>query len=89
MAHSENTENGPARPTSSGAPANGSSAGGGGGSSGKVGPHPGFIFSSNQYSSETKVRRMLKDNGCDPAREDNYRLQGVQLIDNVRKHLNL
>lgn len=55
----------------------------------KVGPHPGFIFSSNQYSSETKVRRMLKDNGCDPAREDNYRLQGVQLIDNVRKHLHL
>ena len=32
---------------------------------------------------------MLKDNGCDPAREDNYRLQGVQLIDNVRQHLQL
>ncbi|KAI9152155.1 CTD kinase subunit beta [Paramyrothecium foliicola] len=84
--NSGSAENGPARPTSSDAAANGSSGGGG---SGKVGPHPGFIFSSNQYSSETKVRRMLKDNGCDPAREDNYRLQGVQLIDNVRKHLNL
>jgi CTD kinase subunit beta len=82
MAHEG--ENGPARPASS-AEANGSSAG----ASTKVGPHPGFIFSSNQYSSETKVRRMLKENGCDPAREDNYRLQGVQLIDNVRKHLNL
>lgn len=55
----------------------------------RVGPHPGFISSSNQYSSEIKVRRMLKDNMCDPAREDNYRLQGVQLIDNVREHLQL
>ena len=55
----------------------------------KVGPHPGFISSSNQYSSEVRVRRMLKDNGCDPAREDNYRLQGVQLIDNVRSYLQL
>lgn len=55
----------------------------------RIGPHPGFISSSNQYSSEIKIRRMLKDNGCDPAREDNYRLQGVQLIDNVRENLQL
>ncbi|KAG5913690.1 hypothetical protein E4U42_000924, partial [Claviceps africana] len=55
----------------------------------RIGPHPGFISSSNQYSSEIKIRRMLKDNGCDPAREDNYRLQGVQLIDSVREHLQL
>ncbi|POR34028.1 CTD kinase subunit beta [Tolypocladium paradoxum] len=55
----------------------------------RIGPHPGFISSSNQYGSEIKLRRMLKDNGCDPAREDNYRLQGVQLIDNVREHLQL
>ncbi|OAA58700.1 cyclin [Cordyceps fumosorosea ARSEF 2679] len=55
----------------------------------KVGPHPGFISSSNQYSSETRIRRMFRHNGCDPAREDNYRLQGVQLIDNVREHLKL
>ncbi|RBR26715.1 uncharacterized protein FIESC28_00498 [Fusarium coffeatum] len=55
----------------------------------KVGPHPGFISSSNQYTSELRLRRMLKDNGCDPARQDNYRLQGVQLIDNVRKSLQL
>ncbi|KAG5978174.1 hypothetical protein E4U55_006315 [Claviceps digitariae] len=55
----------------------------------RIGPHPGFISSSNQYSSEIKIRRMLKDNGCDPAREDTYRLQGVQLIDNVREHLQL
>ncbi|KAM3562738.1 hypothetical protein MY1884_001640 [Beauveria asiatica] len=55
----------------------------------KVGPHPGFISSSNQYSSETRIRRMFRNNGCDPAREDNYRLQGVQLIENVREHLKL
>ncbi|KID95940.1 C-type cyclin, partial [Metarhizium majus ARSEF 297] len=55
----------------------------------RIGPHPGFISSSNQYSSEIKIRRMLKDNGCDPAREDNYRLQGVQLINNVRENLQL
>lgn len=55
----------------------------------KVGPHPGFISSSNQYSSETRIRRMFRANGCDPAREDNYRLQGVQLIENVREHLKL
>ncbi|RDA83682.1 hypothetical protein CP532_0051 [Ophiocordyceps camponoti-leonardi (nom. inval.)] len=56
---------------------------------GRVGPHPGFISSSNQYSAEIKLRRLLKDNGCDPAREDSYRLQGVQLIDNVREYLQL
>lgn len=55
----------------------------------KVGPHPGFISSSNQYSSEARIRRMFRNNGCDPAREDNYRLQGVQLIENVREHLKL
>lgn len=60
------------------------------GSSGlRVGPHPGFIASSSQYCSEVKLRRMLKDNGCDPSREDSYRLQGVQLMDNVREHLQL
>ena len=55
----------------------------------RIGPPPGYISSSNQYASELKIRRMLRENGCDPAREDNYRLQGVQLIDTVRQHLNL
>ncbi|KAL7811327.1 cyclin-like protein [Trichoderma gracile] len=60
-----------------------------GDSASRIGPHPGYISSSNQYASELKIRRMLRENGCDPAREDNYRLQGVQLIDTVRQHLNL
>ncbi|KAH6894579.1 hypothetical protein B0T10DRAFT_398549 [Thelonectria olida] len=55
----------------------------------KIGPHPGFISSSNQYTTELKIRRLLKDNGCDPARQDSYRLQGVQLIENVREYLQL
>lgn len=55
----------------------------------KIGPHPGFISSSNQYTTELRLRRMLKDNGCDPARQDSYRLQGVQLIENVRAYLQL
>ena len=53
------------------------------------GPHPGYVSASNQYTFEQVLRRMLKENGSDPAREDNYRLQGVQLIDTVREHLQL
>jgi CTD kinase subunit beta len=55
----------------------------------RIGPHPGFISSANQYTTESHIRRKLRDNGCDPAREVTYRLQGVQLIDNVREHLRL
>lgn len=55
----------------------------------RVGPHPGFISSSNQYTSEIRIRQTLKDGGGDPAREHNYCLQGVQLIDNVREYLKL
>ncbi|OHE97298.1 C-type cyclin [Colletotrichum orchidophilum] len=51
------------------------------------GPHPGHMQVSCQFTSEQRLRRMLRDNKSDPAREDNYRLQGVQLIDNVRTML--
>ena len=53
------------------------------------GPHPGYISIANQYTLEQKLRRMQKENGCDPSREDSYRLQGVQLIENVRESLQL
>ncbi|KAL6851234.1 RNA polymerase II C-terminal domain kinase beta subunit [Amphichorda felina] len=56
---------------------------------GKIGPHPGIIKSSNQYTPEDRIRRLLIDNGSDPAREDNNRLQGVQLLDGVRQQLQL
>jgi CTD kinase subunit beta len=53
------------------------------------GPNPGHISISNQYTFEQKLRQMLKENGCDDARENSYRTQGVQLIDNVREALQL
>jgi CTD kinase subunit beta len=53
------------------------------------GPNAGNITVGHQYIFEQNVRLMLRENGCDPAREDSYRIQGVQLIDNVREALQL
>jgi CTD kinase subunit beta len=53
------------------------------------GPHPGHVQVACQFTLEQKLRRMLKESGCDPAREDSYRLQGVNLIDSVRETLHL
>lgn len=53
------------------------------------GPNPGNIALSNQYRFEQNIRRLQKEYGCDPAREDSYRIQGVQLIDSVRQALRL
>ncbi|KAF3766963.1 hypothetical protein M406DRAFT_221168, partial [Cryphonectria parasitica EP155] len=50
---------------------------------------PGNIALSNQYRFEQNIRRLQKECGCDPAREDSYRIQGVQLIDSVRQALRL
>lgn len=55
----------------------------------RIGPSPGRITSSDQYTSELRIRRFLIDHGYDPAREDTYRIQGVQLIDSVREYLQL
>jgi CTD kinase subunit beta len=54
-----------------------------------IGPHPGALKVGRQYNHEFKIRRMRFQQGVDPAREDNYRLQGVQLIQNVREVLQL
>lgn len=53
------------------------------------GPNPGAVSVACQYTQEQQLRRMQRDNGCDPSREDSYRLQGVQLIDTVRESLQL
>ncbi|CAK7205291.1 RNA polymerase II C-terminal domain kinase beta subunit [Sporothrix eucalyptigena] len=53
------------------------------------GPHPGFVTVASQYTLEQQLRQMQRDNGCDPSREDSYRLQGVQLIDSAREALRL
>ena len=54
-----------------------------------IGPHPGIVTVPEQYIFEQNIRQMQRVAGSDPTREDNYRLQGVQLIDNVRKALQL
>ena len=54
-----------------------------------VGPHPGIVSVPAQYVFEQNIRQMQKAAGSDPNREDTYRLQGVQMIDNVRRALNL
>ncbi|KAF3359962.1 hypothetical protein VdG1_01652 [Verticillium dahliae VDG1] len=53
------------------------------------GPHPGHVQVACLFTLEQKLQRMLKEHGCEPAREDTYRLQGVQLLDNVREYLHL
>lgn len=53
------------------------------------GPPPGFICVASQYTLEQQLRQMQRETGCDPSREDSYRLQGVQLIDSVREALQL
>ena len=53
------------------------------------GPIPGFVGMGSQYTLEHQLRQMQRDIGCDPMREDSYRLQGVQLIDSVRQVLRL
>lgn len=54
-----------------------------------IGPHPGIVSVPAQYVFEQNIRQMQKAAGSDPSREDNYRLQGVQMIDNVRRALQL
>lgn len=54
-----------------------------------VGPHPGVVSVPAQYVFEQNIRQMQKAAGSDPGREDAYRVQGVQMIDNVRRALKL
>jgi CTD kinase subunit beta len=53
------------------------------------GPHPGYVTTAKQYVFEQEIQRMKRENGCDPALEDKYRLLGVQLIDSIRQALQL
>lgn len=54
-----------------------------------IGPPSGLSSIPTQYISEQGLRQMLKSIGYDEAREDSYRLKGVQLIDSVRESLQL
>lgn len=54
-----------------------------------IGPPSGLSAIPTQYNSEQTLRQMLRNIGYDEAREDGYRLKGIQLIDTVRQSLQL
>jgi CTD kinase subunit beta len=53
------------------------------------GPHPSYIQVAKPFIFEQKVQGQIIATGANPAREDNFRLQGVQWIDEVRRALQL
>lgn len=54
-----------------------------------IGPSPGLSSNPPRYISEQTLQQMLKSIAYDEAREDAYRLKGVQLIDSVRQSISL
>jgi len=54
-----------------------------------IGPQSGLSFIPTQYIQEQSIRQMLTSIGYNETQEDQYRLKGVQLIDSVRKNLQL
>ncbi|KAI0109972.1 cyclin-like protein [Daldinia grandis] len=52
-----------------------------------AGPHLGTIKVGHQYICEYHIRRMFVEKRLDAAREANYRLQGVQVIESTREAL--
>jgi CTD kinase subunit beta len=59
------------------------------GASGSLGPYIGDVKCGRLYIHEITIRRKQASLNVDPAREDAVRLQGVQLIDDVRNYLQL
>lgn len=57
--------------------------------SGSNGPSVGVIRSSRQYLHESTIRRKLANLDMDLSRDEASRLQGIQLIDDVRNALQL
>lgn len=53
------------------------------------GPHPSYIQVAKPFLFEQKVQGQIIATGANPAREDSFRLQGVQWIDDVRRALQL
>ena len=54
-----------------------------------VGPSTGIFSIQSLFISERQLRQTLRRIGYDEAREDTYRIKGVQLIDKVRESLHL
>jgi hypothetical protein len=53
------------------------------------GPHPGYVQISQQYVFEMSIRRQMAQIGTHPSLDMPLCINGVQLIDNVREHLQL
>jgi CTD kinase subunit beta len=54
-----------------------------------IGPHASYIHVSQQYIFQQQLQGQLVAIGTNPTREDSFRLQGVQWINDVRIHLQL
>lgn len=54
-----------------------------------VGPHASHIQTADSYLFQKQIEDMLASTGINMAREDMYRLQGVQWIQDVREALQL
>ncbi|KAK4196590.1 putative C-type cyclin [Triangularia verruculosa] len=54
-----------------------------------IGPVTGLSEIATQYISEQTLQQMLKAIAYEEAKDDHYRIRGVQLIDNVREALQL
>lgn len=53
------------------------------------GPHPSYIQVAKPYVFQQQLQGQLVALGANPSREDSFRLQGVQWIDDVRTALQL
>lgn len=54
-----------------------------------TGPHPSYIQVAKPYLFQQQLQSLLVALGANPTREDNFRLQGVQWINEVRIALQL
>lgn len=54
-----------------------------------IGPVTGLSGMATQYISEQTLQQRLKAIAYEEAKDDHYRIRGVQLIDNVREALQL
>lgn len=55
----------------------------------KLGPHPSYIHVAKPFVFEQKIQGQIIATGANPQREDTFRLQGVQWIDDTRRALQL
>jgi len=57
------------------------------GAASSVGPSPSFIYVAKRFVFQQQIQTHMIAIGNNPTREDNFRLQGVQWINDVRKAL--